>query len=170
MSVLLQVSFSLIHVLCDLGLTLCKGSIATVSSLVLRRSWWTCRLGTHQLTDLVRNLFITLLIRDLPHVLFLILSLSDQALLPLLRLNDVVSIILVRLIGLGAIRVDLNRVGKPTRVIPARLQEAIGQGAFLEQFLLVAQSGLNSHVFQVANGVLVLDRHQEGLVQGALRL
>lgn len=44
----------------------------------------------------------------------------------LLLFNDIITIVFVSDICFGPIRVDLDSVGKPPGIIPARLKEAAG--------------------------------------------
>ena len=125
---LFQVGLSLFHVLRHLGLSLRECSVGGRTfgdNSCLARGW------THELVELLCNLLVTLLIRDLPDVLLRVLRLSQQSLMPLLLLHNILSVILVSLLRFGAIWVDLDCVGQPPRVVPARLQVAVGQRTLL---------------------------------------
>lgn len=100
----------LFHVLRHLGLSLCECS---VRGCTFGDNSCLARGRTHELIELLCNLFITLFIRDLPDVLLRVLCLSQQSLVPLFLLDNILSIILISLLRLGAIRVNLDCVGQP---------------------------------------------------------
>ena len=151
---LFQVGLSLFHVLRHLGLSLRECSVGGRTfgdNSCLARGW------THELVELLCNLLVTLLIRDLPDVLLRVLRLSQQSLVPLLLLDNILSVILISLLRFGAIWVDLDCVGQPARVVPARLQVAVGQRTLLQQFRLVSHCRINAHVLQIPCRIFVLN-------------
>ena len=101
---------SLFHVLRHLGLSLRECSVRRRTfgdNSCLTRGW------THELVELLCNLLVTLLIRDFPDVVLRVLRLSQQSLMPLLLLHNILSIILICLLRFGAIWVNLDCVGQP---------------------------------------------------------
>lgn len=128
------------------------------------------RCWPHELIKLLRDLFVALLVCNLPDVLLCVLGFPDKPIVPLFLLDDVVSVVLVRLVGLRAVRENLDRVSQPPGVVPPWLQEAARQRALLQQFGLVAHGRVDAHVFQVPRRILVLDRMHEGFVEHSRRL
>ena len=115
--------------------------------------------------DLGGDLLVALLFLNLPDIFFLVFCFSDQPFVAPFVLNDVVSIVLIRIFRLGSIGVDLNGVSEPARVVPSRLQEATRQWAFLQQLGFITNVGIDSHVLQVSCRILILDRLQEGSIK-----
>ena len=131
--------------------------------------FWSAALAK-ELSHFTRDLLITLLIIELPDIIRFLTSFSQEALISLLCLHDVLAIILICLLGLGTVWVNLQRVGQPARVVPAWFHIAAGQRALFEQFRFVSIRRLDAHVLQTACRILVLYRLQEGFVQVSLRL
>ena len=88
----------------------------------------------------------------------MILSFSYFSLKFILGLNDVVAIVLISDISLGAVWVDADGVGEPPRIAPVCLDEAAGDGVLLQHLGLVLSCRVNPHVLQVACSILVLNR------------
>ena len=103
-------SLATLHMLAHLGLTLSEHSIVRRRPRLIVAcgpSRPSC-LRAHQVTDFLGDFLITFFFSDFPNVLFLVLSFSDQSLLSLFGLNDVVTVIFVCFVRLCAIREDLN--------------------------------------------------------------
>lgn len=127
--------------------------------------WWLSRIHSEEFTHLTSHFLVALFVLQLPHFNFLVFSLSDQPLVLLLGLDDDIAAVFIGLLCFGPIWVDADGVSEPARVAPISLDEAARQGALLEDFGLVPLVRLDAHEFQVAGGILFLDRLQKGLVQ-----
>ena len=78
--------------------------------------------ASEQLRDFISKLLITfLVIYIFPDIIGLVLRLSNESLVPLLGLNDIVAIVFVGFFCFGPIWVNLKCIGKPPRIVPTRL-------------------------------------------------
>ncbi len=78
--------------------------------------------ASEQLSDFVCQLLVTFLVIDIfPDIIGLVFCLSYQSFMPLFGLNDIVSIVFVSFFSFGPIWINLNRIGQPSRIVPACL-------------------------------------------------
>lgn len=120
LSFVLQVLLRLLHVLHNLVLSFSKGGIMSGGSCLVDNSCFS-RLRSHELVEFFSNFLVALLISDLPHIFLRVLSFSKQSFMALLLFNYIVSVVLICLTCLSAVRVNLYSVCEPSRVIPAWL-------------------------------------------------
>ena len=148
--IILQVLFSSTHLLAELFL----GCMATLQLFGSRLAY---NLRAEQFSELVGKLFITLLILELPDFLFLVLIQLKQSLVASLCFHNVVTVVFVRFVRLGAIWEDLDRIGQPAGVVPAGIKVTGRKRALLEQLSFIPLRRLNAHVLQIPRRILVLD-------------
>ena len=68
-------------------------------------------LRAEQFSELVSKLFIALLILELPDFLFLVLIQLEESLVASLCFHNIVTVVFVRFVRLGAVWEDLDRIG-----------------------------------------------------------
>ena len=148
--IILQVLFSSAHLLAELFL-------GCMAALQLFGSCLAYYLRAEQFSELVSKLFIALLILELPDFLFLVLIQLEESLVASLCFHNIVTVVFVRFVRLGAVWEDLDRIGKPARVVPAGIKVTGRKRALLEQLSFIPLGWLNAHVLQIPRCILVLD-------------
>lgn len=102
--IILQVLFSSAHLLAELFL----GCMAAMQLFGSRLAY---NLRAEQFSELVGKLFITLLILEPPDFLFLVFIQLKQSLVASLCFHNVVTVVFICFVRLGAVWEDLDRIG-----------------------------------------------------------